>query len=98
MTRLERKAIAFASKFKSWDCFIAACSGYLNGFKDDGNDVEVDNSDGKHQLTERMFKAWSEGPFKLQLQQGVGNYQIVNVYVHEKDGEVSFQGIAKKIT
>lgn len=95
MTRLERKAVAFARKFKGWDYFIAACEGYLHGAKDDGSDIEVDNTG--HQLTHSKFEAYANQPFKLQLKQGVGNYKIVDIFVKEEDGVVSFQGTAKII-
>lgn len=63
-------------------------------------EVEEVYEDGMHQLSERMFRKRAEEnaalPFKDALTAYMKYYDFTDIRVEEKDGIVSFQGMAKK--
>lgn len=112
MKHYEKLAIEYSKRFaKSWDYFCLTCdaftAGYNRGYDDHYElvpaNAEVEYTmptDGTHQLTIKTFlknKRESEQlPFKELVKTYLPMVDLESINVHEKDGVISFQGVAKR--
>jgi hypothetical protein len=112
MKHYEKLAVEYSKRYaKAWDYFCLSCdaftAGYNHGFEDHyatvAPDAEVEftmPTDGTHQLTIKTFlknKRESEQlPFKELVKTYLPMIDLDSISVHEKDGVISFQGIAKR--
>jgi hypothetical protein len=112
MKHYERLAVEYSKRFaKGWDYFCLSCdafsAGYKRGTQDHYDRISPDDevefnmsTDGTHQLTIKSFlknKRESEQlPFKELVKTYLPMVDLESISVHEKDGVISFQGVAKR--
>ena len=112
MKHYEKLAVEYSKRFaRGWDYFCLSCdafsAGYNRGYEDHYEcvpaNLEVEDTmptDGTHQLTVKAFlknkRENEQLPFKELVKTYLPMVDLESISVHEKDGVISFQGVAKR--